>query len=57
MIPRFIDMARGRQLRNPLNDKFERPLLLPDYFAPGVDGIKFSDGTIYNPVFTRFKLK
>lgn len=46
-----------RETKNPLTHKWEMALYIDDHFGPGQCGVKFSDGSIYNPLYTKLKVR
>lgn len=42
--------------KNPLTMRFEMAEWLRDHFALGIDGVKFPDGSIYNPAVVMLKI-
>lgn len=53
-------VARSRaylQAKNPLTDSWEPAVYRFSHFGRGIDGIRFADGTIYNPAVVPIKSK
>lgn len=46
-----------RETKNPLTGKYEVAVWMDDYFGHHNYGVKFPDGTIYNPQFTTLKTR
>ncbi len=45
-----------RLTKNPLTDSFEEAKWIDHYFAHGVTGVAFKDGTVYNPAIIDLKV-
>lgn len=46
-----------RMTLNPMTDRYEMALWLNDYFGRHKYGVKFADGTVYNPEVIKLKTK
>jgi len=50
-------MKDWRLTKNPLTQKYEKAEWIPDHFARGIYGVKFADGTVYNPDKVALKIR
>lgn len=46
-----------RKTKHPRTGKYERAMWLDDYYGPRRYGVKFEDGTVYNPEEVQLKTK